>query len=117
MSVWPIPADHPVVIRRVADDGRRNPPALTVTLDVLSDFRMIDSYPPGGALRLAATVTRGTRTWRHGTGQRMEDPYPEWMTENTETVIIDQGLNSGVLLSALGHRVAGHVCNDCVKAS
>lgn len=96
--IAPIPPETPVVVARVRDDGRRSPPRLTVTVDVLSEFRMVPSYPPGGAPRLAATI-RHTR---------------EWTSAETETVIVDPARNSPVLLAALGHRVAGHLCADCV---
>lgn len=108
-----IESSHPVVIRRVADDGRRTPPALSVTLDVLTNFRMIDSYEPGGAPRLAATLTRTTRP---GHPRGPSRAWPEWMDGDEEMVIIDQGLNSGRLLSALGHGVQGHSCPDCSEA-
>ncbi len=122
MSVWPVPENEPVVIRRVLDDGRRNPPALTVTAGALFDFHTIPSYDePDGAPRLAAKIRKTIQRWTHagaaGTTSEHEDVSPEWIQGEEEVVIIDQGLNSSRLLAALGHRTAGHACQDCEEAS
>jgi hypothetical protein len=114
-------AELPVVIRRVLDDGRRAPAALTVPLGDLFDFHMAPSYPPGGPPRLAAKIRRVVRDWteasndgyRPGPHRQYRDVRPEWMTADVEVVIIDHGQNSLVLLSALGHLVIGHACPDC----
>ncbi len=110
--------ETPLVVRRLADDGKHGSriPRLSVTAADLEpgSFRVIDSYPPGaGPRRLACRVVRRLRLQVGPGGDAHEVAVHAWIAPGGETVVVDPVATSGTVLAALGHRVAGHACDDC----